>query len=89
MSEKNQSIVIYANNQKTIKLVNNSIFQKRTKHIVVKYHYTRDLISQRIIKLKFKFTAEMIVDELIKSLRSIQFKRFVNQLDMTIKERST
>ncbi len=77
------STVIYADNQETIKLVNNSIFQKRTKHIVVKYHYNRDLISQKVIKLKFKFTAEMIVDELIKSLRSIQFKRFVDQLKMT------
>jgi hypothetical protein len=88
VSNKNQSTIIYANNQRIIKLVNNFIFQKRTKHIVVKYHYTRDFISQRIIKLKFKLTAEMIVDELIKSLRSIQFKRFIDQLEMT-KRKST
>ena len=36
--------VIYANNQKAIKLVENPIFQKQSKHIAVKYHYTRDLI---------------------------------------------
>jgi hypothetical protein len=83
------STVIYANNQETIKLVNNSIFQKRTKHIVVKYHYTRDLISQKKIKLKYRLIAQMIVDELIKSLKPIQFKKFVDQLDMTIKKRST
>jgi hypothetical protein len=65
------STVIYANNQSAIKLVNNSIFQKRTKHIVVKYHYTRDLISQRAIKLEYRFTAKMIADDLIKSLRSV------------------
>jgi hypothetical protein len=84
----NNSTVIYANNQKAIKLVNNSIFQKRTKHIVVKYHYTRDLISQREIKLQYRLTAEMIADDLIKSLRSIQFKRFIDQLNMT-KRKST
>jgi hypothetical protein len=88
MSEKNQSTIIYANNQKTIKLFNNSIFQKRTKHIVVKYHYTRDLISQRAIKLKYRFIAKMIADDLIKSLESVQFKRFIDQLSMTIKEKS-
>jgi hypothetical protein len=58
VSEKNQSTVIYADNQETIKLINNSIFQKRTKHIAVKYHYTKDLISQREIKLKYRFTAQ-------------------------------
>jgi hypothetical protein len=80
------STVIYANNQRAIKLVNNSIFQKRTKHIVVKYHYTRDLISQREIKLKYRLTAQMIADDLIKSLESVQFKRFIDQLRM-IKKR--
>jgi hypothetical protein len=82
------STIIYANNQRAIKLVNNSIFQKRTKHIAVKYHYTRNLISQRAIKLEYRFTAQMIVDDLIKSLESIQFKRFIDQLEMT-KKRST
>jgi hypothetical protein len=88
VSEKNQSTIIYADNQRTIKLANNSIFQKRTKHIVVKYHYTRDLINQKKIKLKYRFIAQMIADDLIKSLESIQFKRFIDQLEMT-KERST
>jgi hypothetical protein len=81
MSGKN-STIIYANNQEVIKLANNSIFQKRTKHIVVKYHYTRDLISQRIIKLKYRLIAEMIADDLIKPLESIQFKRFIDYLRM-------
>ncbi len=44
MLDKN-STIIYANNQEIIKLANSLIFQKRTKHIVVKYHYTRNLIS--------------------------------------------
>jgi hypothetical protein len=83
--EKNQPTVIYADNQGAIKLANNSIFQKRTKHIVVKYHYTRDLISQRAIKLEYRPTAEMIADGLIKSLGSVQFKRFIDQLRMTKK----
>jgi hypothetical protein len=87
MSGKN-STIIYANNQEAIKLANNSIFQKRTKHIVVKYHYTKDLISQKAIKLKYRLIAKMIVDDLIKSLESIQFKRFIDQLNMTIKERA-
>jgi hypothetical protein len=86
VSEKNQSTVIYANNQRAIKIVNNSISQKRTKHIVVKYHYTRNLISQRKIKLQYRFTTKMIANDLIKSLRPVQFKRLIDQLNMTIKK---
>jgi hypothetical protein len=81
MSDKN-STIIYANNQRIIKLINNSIFQKQMKHIVVKYHYTKDLISQKKIKLQYRLTAKMIADDLIKSLESIQFKRFIDQLRM-------
>ncbi len=76
-------IIIYADNQRAIKLVNNSIFQKRIKHITIKYHYTRDLISKKIIKLEYRSTSEMIADELTKSLNLIQFRRFVKQLNMT------
>ncbi len=73
-------IIIYADNQGVIKLANNPIFQKRTKHIAVKYHYTRDLISKGTIKLEYRSTSEMIADGLTKSLGSGQFKRFVEQL---------
>jgi hypothetical protein len=76
-------IIIYADNQGAIKLINNPIFQKRIKHIAVKYHYTRDLISKGAIKLKYRPTSEMIADELTKPLGPIQFRRFVEQLDMT------
>ncbi len=80
------SIIIYADNQKTIKLINNSIFQKRIKHIAIKYYYTRDLISKKTIKLRYRSISKMIADELTKSLNSKQFKRFVKQLDMTKSE---
>jgi hypothetical protein len=36
---------IYISNYKTIKLVNNLIFSKRTKHLVVKYHHEKNLIN--------------------------------------------
>ncbi len=75
-------IIIFANNQKIIKLTENLVFQKRTKHITIKYHYTRDLIKHENVQLIYKTIDQMIVDELIKSLRSILFKEFVASLDM-------
>jgi hypothetical protein len=76
--------IIYADNQKAIKLANNSIFQERTKHIIVKYHYTRDLIKHENVELSYKSIDQMIVDDLTKSLKSIFFEKFVTSLDMII-----
>ncbi len=75
-------IIIFANNQKIIKLTENFVFQKRTKHITIKYHYIRDLIKHENVQLIYKTIDQMIVDELIKSLRSILFKKIVTSLDM-------
>ncbi len=63
--------IIYADNQKVIKLTNNFVFQKRIKHIAVKFHYTRDLIKHENVELSYKSIEQMIVDELTKSLESI------------------
>ncbi len=75
-------IIIFANNQKIIKLTENFVFQKRTKHIAIKYHYIRDLIKHENVQLIYKTIDQMIVDELTKSLKSILFKKFVASLDM-------
>lgn len=72
--------VIYADNQEAIKLAENPIFQKRSKHIAVKYHNTRDLIQSGEITLQYKKTQEMIADGLTKPLRPIAFKEFVKLL---------
>ncbi len=87
VSEKH-STIIYVDNHTAVKLTNNSVFQKRIKHIAVKYLYTRDLVSQKTIKLEYRLVAEMIADNLIKSFRLVKFKRYINQLSM-IKKRST
>ncbi len=74
--------IVFANNQRVIKLTENFVFQKRTKHITIKYHYIRDLIKHEDVQLIYKTIDQIIVDELIKSLKSILFKKFVASLDM-------
>lgn len=75
--------VIYADNQGAIKLAENPIFQKRSKHIAVKYHYTRDLIQSGEISLQYKMTQEMIAEGLTKPLGPIALKEFVKLLGLT------
>lgn len=75
--------VIYADNQGAIKLAENPIFQKRSKHIAVKYHYNRDLIQSGDITLQYKKTQEMIGDGLTKPWGPVAFKEFIKHLSLT------
>ena len=44
---------IYTNNNRALLLAKNLIFYKRTKYIIVKYYYIRDLIIKGIIDLNY------------------------------------
>jgi len=57
---------IYVDNQGAIKIANNPIANRRTKHIDVRYHYTREKIEQKEIKLEYLPTTEMLADILTK-----------------------
>ena len=75
--------IIYADNQGAIKLAENPIFQRRSKHILIRYHYTRDRVQKGKIKLEYKSTQEIIADRLTKPLGPITFEKFVNSLGLT------
>ena len=67
----------------TIKLAETPLFQKRSKHIAIRYHYIRDLIKQGDISLQYRSTKEMIADGFTKPLGLIAFKEFVTSLGLT------
>lgn len=75
-------IIIYADNQKIIKLVINSIFQNRIKHVVVKYHYIENLIDQNEINLKYVSINEMTTNEFIKFFSITKFNKFIQILEI-------
>ena len=47
-----QEVIIYSNSQSAIHLCKNSVFCKRSKHIQVKYHLIRDMVSQNALKVE-------------------------------------
>lgn len=77
--------IFYADNQGAINLAENPIFQKRFKHIAIKYHYNKDFIQSREIILQYKKKQELIADGLTKPLGLIGFKEFVKFLGLTTK----
>ena len=67
-------VTIQSDNQSCIKFVQNEKFSNRTKHIDVRYHYVKDLISNNAIELKYCPTEYNIADMLTKPLAGTKIK---------------
>ncbi len=70
------STIILADNQAAIKMSSNSVNHLRAKHIDTSYHYVRNKVEERAIRLKYILIDQMMIDDLIKPLNSGKFLRF-------------
>ncbi|CAL3969519.1 unnamed protein product [Diplocarpon coronariae] len=71
---------LYTDNNGALLLAKNPQFYERTKHIAVKYHYIRDLISKGEIDLIYINTLSQKADGFTKLLAKPQFVEFLKQL---------
>ncbi|CAL3971709.1 unnamed protein product [Diplocarpon coronariae] len=71
---------LYTDNNGALLLAKNPQFHERTKHIAVKYHYIRDLISKGEIDLIYINTLSQKADGFTKPLAKPQFVEFLKQL---------
>ena len=67
--------VIYTDSQSALRLAMNPEFHAHTKHIDIKYHYTREQILLQSIRLQYVNTHEQLADILTKPLTPDQFRR--------------
>jgi hypothetical protein len=56
--DKLETTVVHCDNQSCIKLTENPIFHDRSKHIDMRYHYIRDLVQRKTVKLQYIATSE-------------------------------
>ncbi len=70
------STIILADNQATIKMSSNFVNHSRVKHIDTSYHYVQNKVEEKAIRLKYILIDQMMINDLIKSLRSGKFLRF-------------
>ena len=68
--------LVYEDNQGAMCLAKNPKAHSRTKHIDIKYHYTRELVAKKILTIKYIPTGEMIADTLTKGLPKPKFQKF-------------
>ncbi len=70
------STIILADNQATIKMSSNFVNHSRVKHIDTFYHYVRNKVEEKAIRLKYILIDQMMIDDLIKLLKSGKFLSF-------------
>lgn len=76
------STTIFADNPGAVKLTKNPEYHRKTKHIPIKYHKTRELVAEGVVHFKWILTQEMVADGLTKPLGVSKFRELVSMLGM-------
>ena len=66
--EIKEPIVMYCDNTSAINISKNLVMHSKKKHIAIKYHFVRELVQDKEIRLENVHTKEKIVDIFKKTL---------------------
>ena len=69
-----EPIRIFCDNTNAINISKNFVMHSKTKHILIKYHFVREKITQKNIQIKYVGTKEPIVDIFSKPLTHEAFE---------------
>lgn len=73
-----QPTTIFCDNKSTIDLSKNPVHQGRTKHIEIRYHFIRELISKEEVELQHCSTEDQPADMLRKALNESKIQKLRN-----------
>ena len=68
-----EPVRLFEDNQAAISMTENPQFHGRSKHISIKYHFVRDQVDKKVVKLSYCPTNDMIADIMTKGLPKEQF----------------
>lgn len=73
IGEPQSSITLNVDNQSAIKLINNPVFHRRSKHIDIRYNFIREKVRKKIVDIKYVESSNQLADFLTKSLPVSKF----------------
>jgi len=76
------TVLIMQHNQATIAMTRNPVHHKRSKHIDIKYHFVRNEVARKNIKLQYCDSKSMIADILKKPLPRDCFKHLSESMGL-------
>jgi hypothetical protein len=77
--QQDQPTIIFEDNQGCIALSENPVHHKRTKHIEIRYHFTRERVESGEVVLKYVATEHQLADMLTKALHSYRMSILRNR----------
>ena len=78
--EQKEPTVIYEDNQSAIDLAVAPQIPRKSRHILVRHHYIRDLVATKIVTIKHLGTDQMVADLLTKPVSALKYIPFRNAL---------
>jgi hypothetical protein len=69
-----EPIPIYCDNTSTISISKNPMMQSKTKHIPIKYHFLREQVAEKNIRVEYVGTKEQVEDIFKKPLPRESFE---------------
>ena len=66
--EITKPMIMYCDNTSAITIFKNPMMHAKTKHIAIKYHYVRELVEDKQVKMKYIHSKEYISDIFTKPL---------------------
>jgi hypothetical protein len=75
-------ILIYGDNEPSVKLLHAEGHHERTKHVDIYYHYIRDRVKDGHLKVEHVCTTAMAADGLTKPLDRLAHQRFLDQIGL-------
>ncbi|KAK9879752.1 hypothetical protein WA026_006815 [Henosepilachna vigintioctopunctata] len=77
---RNINVTLNIDNQSAISIIKNVQFNRRSKHIDVRFHFIHEKVNEGLITVKYLCTEDNIADIFTKALNSVKFSKHKNEL---------
>ena len=81
--EIKEPVVMFCDNTSAINISKNPVMHSKTKHIAIKYHFVRELVQDKEIRLEYVHTKEKIANIFTKPLPKDAFLYLRGKLGVT------